>query len=78
MGLMGVALFDSLCAFSVQKTNTCRMASYEKKNTVKLDNVKEILLFVVENVLRFLLFAKSLFFLMYNIGAISRASNPHF
>ena len=45
---------------------------------MKLDNVKEILLFVVENVLRFLLFAKSLFFLMYNIGAISRASNPHF
>ena len=32
----------------------------------------------MSNVLRFLLFAKILFFLMYNSRAISRASNPRY
>jgi hypothetical protein len=35
---------------------------YFSLKTFKLDNVKEILLFVVENVMRFQLFFKSLFF----------------
>ena len=65
MGLMGVALFDSLCEFSVQKMNTCRSASDKKKNTVKSDNVKGYFNFGAENVLRFLLFAKTLFFQAY-------------
>ena len=53
------------------------MASDKKKNTVLLDNVySELSLFFACNVMRFLLFAKTRDFLVYNSRAISRASNP--
>ena len=55
------------------------MASDKKKNTVLLDNVySELSLFFACNVMRFLLFAKTRDFLVYNSRAISRASNPRY
>jgi hypothetical protein len=55
------------------------MASDKKKNTVLLDNVySELSLFFACNVMRFLLFAKTRDFLVYNCAAISRASNPRY
>jgi hypothetical protein len=55
------------------------MASDKKKNTVLLDNVySELSLFFACNVMRFLLFAKTRDFLVYNSAAISRASNPRY
>ena len=54
------------------------MASDKKKNTVKSENVKGYFDFGAENVLRFLLFAKTRDFLVYNSAAISRASNPRY
>ena len=44
------------------KTYINFIKKYFLLKTFKLDNIKEILLFVVENVMRFQLFLKSLFF----------------